>query len=63
MRKIKLDVDSLVVESFAAADEGTDALGTVRGNGEYDVVTVRLTCFTLCGQGTCQETGSPCVAC
>jgi hypothetical protein len=63
MRKMKLEVETLVVDSFAAENEGTEVCGTVRGNGVLDVVTVRLTCYTNCGGSTCYETGSPCVAC
>lgn len=63
MRKMKLDVEALVVDSFAADDEGMELRGTVRGNGVLDGVTVRLTCYTGCGGSTCDATGSPCVAC
>ena len=62
MRKMKLDMDALVVDSFAAAAEGAEVRGTVRGNGVAGVVTVAITCYT-CGGATCDETGSPCVAC
>ena len=63
MRKLKLDTDALVVDSFTAVAEGAEVRGTVRGNGVLDVVTVRLTCYTNCGGSTCYQTGSPCVAC
>ena len=63
MRKMKLDVETLVVDSFAAAAGGTEVRGTVRGNGVFDVVTVRVTCHTNCGGSTCDYTGSPCVYC
>jgi hypothetical protein len=63
MRKMKLEVEALVVDSFAASAEGAEVRGTVRGNGAFDVVTVRATCYTACGGSTCYETGSPCVAC
>jgi hypothetical protein len=61
MRKMKLELETLVVDSFAVAAEGTEVRGTVRGNGAFDV-SVRPTCYT-CGGSTCVETGSPCVAC
>jgi hypothetical protein len=63
MRKMKLDVETLVVDSFAATTEDAEIRGTVRGNGVFDLVTVRLTCNTACGGSTCDATGSPCVAC
>jgi hypothetical protein len=63
MRKMKLEVETLVVDSFSAENEATEVRGTVRANGVLDVVTVRLTCYTNCGGSTCYETGSPCVAC
>jgi hypothetical protein len=63
MQKMKLEIESLVVDSFAADDRSTGVRGTVRGNGVLDVVTVRLTCYTGCGGSTCEATGSPCVAC
>jgi hypothetical protein len=62
MQKMKLNVESLVVDSFAASSEGVEVRGTVRGNGAVDAVSVRLTCYT-CGGSTCDQTGSPCVAC
>ncbi|HEV7627016.1 MAG TPA: hypothetical protein VGO89_10990 [Streptomyces sp.] len=58
-----LDLEALVVDSFAADAEGTELRGTVRGNGVFDGVTVRVTCFSGCGGATCDATGSPCVAC
>lgn len=63
MRKMKLEVETLVVDSFAAADEGAEVRGTVRGNGVLDAVTIRVTCNTNCGGSTCDYTGSPCVYC
>lgn len=62
MNKMKLDVETLVVDSFTADHAGTEVRGTVRGNGVADAVSVRLTCYT-CGGSTCDQTGSPCVAC
>lgn len=44
MRKIKLDVDTLRVESFDTAEQGDEARGTVRGN------------YTRYYGGTCNET-------
>lgn len=63
MRKMRLDIEALAVDSFAADDEGTEVRGTVRGNAVFDAVTVRITCYTACGGQTCDQTGSPCVAC
>jgi len=60
MRKMKLELETLAVDSFAVA-EGTEVHGTVRGNAAFDL-SVRSTCYT-CGGSTCVETGSPCVAC
>lgn len=62
MQKMKLDLETLVVDSFTAGEE-TAVRGTVRGNGVLDVVTVRVTCYTNCGGQTCDYTGSPCVYC
>ena len=59
---MKLDVEVLIVDSFAATAEGTAARGTIRGNEVFDAVSVRPTCYT-CGGSTCVATGSPCVAC
>ena len=60
MRKMKLDVAELVVESCAALDESTELRGTVQGN--VAPPTVAATCYT-CGGATCVYTGSPCVYC
>ena len=49
MRKLKLDVEQLAVESFAIRDEHTDARGTIRGNA----VTERFCSFGS-GCNTCQ---------
>ena len=62
MQKMKLDIEVLVVDSFAATTDGTEVRGTVRGNGVFDAASVRATCYT-CGGSTCVQTGSPCVAC
>jgi hypothetical protein len=62
MQKMKLELETLVVDSFTAGEE-TAVRGTVRGNGVLDVVTVRVTCYTNCGGQTCDYTGSPCVYC
>lgn len=54
MKKLKLDLDGLGVESFATAPEGRE-VGTVRGAAETD----------LCSQGpvTCHPTYDPCDTC
>lgn len=62
MRKMKLEVEALVVDSFAAATEGVEVRGTVRGNALIAPITERVTCYT-CGGSTCDYTGSPCVYC
>jgi|GEM_PF-2651577 len=63
MRKMKLEIETLVVDSFAADNAGAEDRGTVHANGVLGVVTVRLTCNTNCGGSTCEYTGSPCVYC
>src|SRR6185295_12255914 len=52
MRKIRLDIEELVVESFGTAD-GRDGKGTVRGHD--------LTQFIGCGGGGSEE--SNCATC
>lgn len=59
---MKLEIEALVVDSFAAA-EGMEVRGTAVGNAALDVVTVRIACYTLRGSTTCVESGSPCVVC
>lgn len=49
MRKMKLDVDQLAVESFSIRTEEVDARGTVRGHA----VTERF-CSFQSGCDTCQ---------
>lgn len=63
MRKMKLDAETLVVDSFSAAAEGAELRGTVRANDAFALVTIRVTCYTNCGGQTCEYTGSPCVYC
>ena len=48
MRKMKLDIDQLAVESFSIKDGGTDERGTVHGNA----VTRFCSAFTCAGE-TC----------
>lgn len=62
MRKMNLDVATLVVDSCEAVSEGTELRGTVRGNEVLAAPTERITCYT-CGGATCVYTGSPCVYC
>lgn len=45
MRKMKLDIDQLAVESFSIKDGDTDGRGTVHGNA--------LTRFYSCNGYTC----------
>jgi hypothetical protein len=61
MRKMKLDLEALVVESFGADAEGTEARGTVQGNDVEGYITVRISCPATCG-GSC-DSGNPCVYC
>jgi len=67
MRKLKLDLEHLAVESFATA-EGEELYGTVRGAqdgaeeelevaepGDVEIAPASWwSCFTRCGQLTCQ---------
>lgn len=52
MRKLKLDMDELLVESFATADADADpeARGTVHGNEATGLCTLAA---TRCYQETC----------
>jgi hypothetical protein len=61
MRKIKLNVESLTVESFGVAAEATEARGTVHGEEAGAFLTIRLSCPVTCG-GSC-DSGNPCVYC
>ena len=70
MRKLRLDLDTLAVDSFRTAD-GSGVPGTVKGaENEYEpdltgpqppepLVTV-YTCATYCGQATCGATCHTC---
>jgi hypothetical protein len=64
MRKMKLDIERLAVESFAMGTEDTDARGTVRGNAITDRFcsfqsgcnTCELSCNGSCATGyNCQQ--------
>ena len=50
MRKIRLEIEELAVESFDTAGQGAERRGTVHGNSAYSGWE---TCFTC--QGTCQS--------
>lgn len=55
MSKIKLDVDSLAVESFATTDGGAKARGTVQGHaGEPPRTLYQSPCISLTGDLECQ---------
>lgn len=56
MRKVKLELDALVVESFTAVDAEVEGIGTVQANAITPAITCRLSCQT-CG-GSC-DTGDP----
>jgi hypothetical protein len=47
MRKVRLDMDALKVESFATAERGADKRGTVRGHSSPDF-TCWQTCDRIC---------------
>lgn len=49
MRKMKLDVDQLAVESFSIKDGDTDGRGTVHGNQN----TRFCSAFASCAGNTC----------
>lgn len=49
MRKMKLDIDQLAVESFSIKEGGTDGRGTVHGNA----VTRLCSAIDTCGGSTC----------
>lgn len=62
MRKLKLDLDTLAVESFTAESAETRRPGTVRGHGTDPPLTITLeptgnTCDYPCGAG---QTGDTC---
>jgi len=54
MKKLRLDVESLGVDSFATAAEG-GPVGTVRGAGETEICSA--------GPVTCHPTADPCDTC
>lgn len=57
MRKLKLDVHALRVESFEAAGSGAGT-GTVRGNSEEPVVSGYESCGeTVCATCLCPYSG------
>jgi hypothetical protein len=59
MRKMKLDAEALVVDSFAAGAEASEVRGTVQAN-EMRIPLTRITCYGY----TCDyQTGTPCAAC
>ena len=58
MKKIRLDVDALRVESFPTAKQDGAARGTVRGHTGVDCGTEWMTCVTERGEYTCLNYGS-----
>lgn len=50
MRKVKLDLDELAVESFATADGESEVRGTVHGHDATELCTRFM---TRCYQDTC----------
>ncbi|HVH11738.1 MAG TPA: hypothetical protein VM759_01740 [Longimicrobium sp.] len=64
MRKMKLDIEELAVESFAITTADTDTRGTVRGNAiterlcslQSDCDSFQLSCTGSCRTGlNCQQ--------
>ncbi|HVG46425.1 MAG TPA: hypothetical protein VM890_16895 [Longimicrobium sp.] len=56
MVKLKLDVDALRVESFAAGEEQGGAKGTVRANSWYVTVNPYVNACSEPASQNCQET-------
>lgn len=61
MRKMKLDLEAVTVETFRTAADEAGERGTVQGNGVDAFITVRITCPDTCG-ASC-DSGNPCVYC
>ncbi|MBV9109736.1 MAG: hypothetical protein JO306_10055 [Gemmatimonadetes bacterium] len=59
MRKLRMELDDLQVESFAAEAEG--AAGTVQGND--DEITPLCTVTRQCPDASCHATCDTCVPC
>jgi hypothetical protein len=63
MRKMKLDMDALAVESFEMPGDGVGVRGTIRGNADTRFVcSWQQSCVDTCAQscgGSC-FTGTPC---
>lgn len=61
MRKIKLSIDNLAVESFNIAGRGEKGAGTVHAHAPTDIPALcnfsRGTCFQSCGM----TNTSPCI--
>jgi hypothetical protein len=54
MEKLKLDVETLAVESFDVADDTVQAKGTVRAHSQHTVLDCSaLTCFVSCAVESC----------
>ncbi|MFL5384004.1 MAG: hypothetical protein ACJ8GN_15895 [Longimicrobiaceae bacterium] len=66
MKKLKLEIESLSVETFAAQDRAPAGAGTVRGQQFTDAVTCRESCgcpvTDLAHTCTCPDTSNynPC---
>jgi hypothetical protein len=61
MRKMKLNVEELTVDSFGVAANGAEVRGTVHGEALDAFITIRISCPATCG-GSC-DSGNPCVYC
>lgn len=57
MRKLRLDLDELELESFAAVEQVSESVGTARA---FVPQTQQVKCTYFCTYGTC--TGLPCAA-
>ncbi len=63
MRKMKLDIDHLAVESFTTKDGNTDGRGTVHGNAATRFCTVIASCLPDTCQLSCNGSCHTCPAC
>ncbi len=55
MKKLKLEIEQLEVESFGTVEDGEDGRGTVRG-----LASSISACATACGGDGCQTVGDNC---
>jgi hypothetical protein len=55
MKKLRLEIEQLEVESFGTVEDGEDGRGTVRG-----LATSVTGCATGCGEAGCETVGANC---